>query len=419
MLYDWPVSRRNRTHPRLGALGEFRGLGANDITRVHSGTDIARAGGNVQVWSPDTGLVRRHTPAANGNPSGGGGPIRVGHFSFNHITTVNARPGGQYNGVALPQNLPIHVVEPGSAAYAPRPGVANPQNDADFRRGRVGRAKPAVAYRKIGPNNYERGVFWPRNLPIGTGVQPTDLHCIYYESADGPYADGGNAANCLEVFRNYTNRRKPVAEKLVMYTQVGKRAFLDLGRRGNTATHRAAMGGLDFMLWAHSPFNSKCGVYQIEYEILNHLGNTTRRLNVWRFHDTPPDNRAFDIVDPQLSRFNTVNNKFTVYTITNSRNANINAAYHWEVENPGQWPDGCYAIKVWLKNIRASVGVGRAPTTNERYYVAEWTVKTQANGNRKLTVTRSFRAKAANYQPSFRECANRGKRKPRGKGERR
>lgn len=419
MLYDWPVSRRNRTHPRLGALGEFRGLAANDITRVHSGTDIARAGGNLDVWSPDTGLVRRHTPAANGNPSGGGGPIRVGHFSFNHITNVNARPGNQYRGVALPQDLPIHVVEPGSDAYSPRQGVANPQNDGDFRRGRVRRSKPAVAYRKLAANSYERIVFWPRSLPIGTGVGPTDLHCIYYESADGPYADGGNVANCLEVFRNYANRRKPVAEKLVMYTQVGKQAFLDLGRARRSAVHRPAMGGLDFMLWAHSPFNSKCGVYQIEYEILNHLGNSTGRLNVWKFHDNPPDNRAFDLVDSQLSRFNTVNNKFTVYVITDSRNAVINTAYHWEVENPAQWPDGCYAIKVWLKNISASVGVGQDPRTNERYYVAEWLVETQANGNRKLTVTRSFQRKAANYQPTFKECEKRKERRRREEGRRR
>jgi hypothetical protein len=39
--------------------------------------------------------------------------------------------------------------------------------------------------------------------------------------------------------------------------------------------------------------------------------------------------------------------------------------------------------------------------------VAEWTVTTQANGNRKLSVTRSFRTKAAGYLPSFRECAQR------------
>lgn len=415
MFYIWPVKPFRRTQARLGTLGEFRGQGTNDITRLHSGMDIAVSGGLVEVFSPDVGLVRRFTVAATQNPSGGGGPVRIGHWAFNHIRTVFVTPGTNQGGVRLPQNLPIYVEDRGFTYYVPRAGVANPQNDGDFR-GLQLRGRPIVAYRKNGPNNYSNVSIWPRTLPIGRGVQPTDLHCFYYGTADGPVADGASIRNALEVLDNYRNRVDPLADALRMYTQAGDRLMLDLAQQGASVVHRPAMGGAKFKLWAFSPFNSRCGVYQIDYEILNHLGNTTGRLNSWTFQRLPPDNRSFDLVDPQLSQFNTVNDKFTVYIITNSRNGNINNTFHWEVENPAMWPDGCYAIKVWIYNIRRSQGEGKAPDLNEVLYGAEFKVDTDQQGtNRRIIVTQGFRKRAADWQPAFRECD--GPKRKRGRRE--
>ena len=189
-----------------------------------------------------------------------------------------------------------------------------------------------------------------------------------------------------------------------MYSQVGNAALVDMSKQGAGVIHTAAMGGVKFKLWANSPFNSKCGIYQVEYEIFNHLGNTTGRLNMWKFHQLPPDAKSFDLVDSQLSRFNTPFNKFTVYNLTNSRDANINTDYHWEVENGGKWPDGCYAIKIWLRNIKKSQGVGVDPLVNEVLYGAEWKLDTVAVGRRKIAVTRRFIKRAATWQPAFAEC---------------
>jgi hypothetical protein len=408
MAYDWPVRQFNRTHPRLGTLGEFRGVGANDITRLHSGTDIAVFGGNVEVYSPSVGKVRRFGPNS--------GPIRVGHFGFNHIRTINAQPGNTYNGVTLPQTLPIYVVEAGSPGYAPRAGVATPARDADFNQGTVPANAPAVAWYRIGPDNYEQATLWPRTLPIGTGVGPTDLHCIYYESDDGPFADGAAVANCLEVFRNYVNNKKPVATALKMYTQVNDVLFRDLGAAGQ-AVHRQVMGGLDFKLWARSPFNAPCGVYQIDYEIFNHLGNTTGRLNAWTFHKLPADAVSFDFVDQNLSSFVGPNNKFTVYILTNAINGTINAASHWEIENAAKWPDGCYAIRVWIKNIKRSpAAAGQPVQTNDVLYGAEWTVRTLPNNRRQVRVVNKFKDRVDPWTPAFADCKE--KREPRRRASR-
>lgn len=402
MFYTWPLKKLKTTHPRLGTLGEFRGLGTGDgVTVLHSGTDLAEFGGNLPVYSPDTGLVRRLTRGIGGNPSAGTGPIRVGHFAFNHINNINAKPHSEYigrnnNRIQIHKDLPIYVVEPGKNLFTPKRGVANPQKDADFKARKVKKNPVSLlggSYARIGADNYRNATVWPRTVPIGRGVGPTDLHCIYYESADGSYLDLDNIANCLEVWENYKNEKKPRAMNLRLHAQVGDAFILDFDSTGNKPP--IPPGGATLKVKAFSNFNSLCGIYQLEYRISGEPPFDTGRLNMWRFHKPPPDAKAFVLVDDQLSKFNTVTNKFTYYAFTKSRNENIDDSHHWEVENTTAWPDGHYFISVWLKNIKKSQGVGVDPAVHEREYRAELdlgTVRVPSRGeHRTVRVTKKFK----------------------------
>jgi len=97
MTYDWPTkplhNKGPKKHKILSTFGEFRGNGKGDgLAFLHSGSDIPETGRKLKVFSPDVGLVRRFGQAANGNPSAGEvGPVRIGHFAFNHIKTHLAR----------------------------------------------------------------------------------------------------------------------------------------------------------------------------------------------------------------------------------------------------------------------------------------------------------------------------------------
>lgn len=124
MLYDWPVKPVNGPQPIFGTFGEFRGAAGDGLSTLHGGTDLALGDTNADVFSIDLGLVVRETPAVSGNPSAGGGGIRVGHFGYKHVKTINADPGNS--------KLPIYVVDRDSDFYVPKHGIANPAQDSDF-----------------------------------------------------------------------------------------------------------------------------------------------------------------------------------------------------------------------------------------------------------------------------------------------
>lgn len=409
-MYDWPIKPFKKNKPLLGTMGEYRGDPRKDITALHSGTDlfVGRQAGNLLVYAPSVGLVRRLNPT-RGNPSAGKANIRVGHFGFNHITTPLPNPGADFlwnrKQMRLPEKLPIYVQEVGDPLYTSRKGVRRPRLDAHFQPGKVPSGFPKIAFRKKAADDYEQVVFWPRDVPIGRGVNGGDLHCIYYSTADGPFRQPNAVGNGLEFFKRFSNRRNPKAEGLLMTKRNGGNTLLSLGRNRAAAVHKAGDGGIDFKLFAHTAYRAKCGLYQIEYEILNDQGTTTQRVNLWKFTTHPPRAASFLIVDPMRSRFKTPQNKFTVYSLTHANRRGIAAKNHWEIENSKKWADGCYAIKVWLKNLRGPrpAGGGAAPT-NDVLYGAEWRVKTLASGNRRVTVTSKFEKRPAGWVPAFPGC---------------
>jgi hypothetical protein len=132
-FYDWPTAPLDKTHAILSTFGEFRGM-APDFTQLHSGTDLPEPGREVQVFSPDVGVVTRDSHDPN-NPSKGSGAIRVGHFGFNHPQDVFPKVDAWYGNVYFPPDLPIHLVERGSTVYSPKHANPDLTKDADFNSG--------------------------------------------------------------------------------------------------------------------------------------------------------------------------------------------------------------------------------------------------------------------------------------------
>ncbi len=390
-FYDWPTEKVDRPHAILSTFGEYRGSAPDINTELHSGTDIPEV--NVEVFSPDVGRVRRYGPAANHNLSAGSGPIRVGHFGFNHIATIHAMPGQAMSGVALPADLEIEVVEAGANVYVAGKANPDPTKDADFKTIAIPRTKPVVGYTKNGAR-YEPLTWWPRTLAIGNGVGPTDLHAIYYDTATGPYDEGVATANALEVLRNYSNAVKPVSRGLRLFTHAGNQERLVLDGNGTT-TLIPTDTGAKLKVFAGSPFATNfSGIYELELEITcADAGPSAGHMKqkVWTFHKLPSNARSFDLVDRPLSAWVNVNNpKETDYVLTAGRNGTIDPAFHWELEDTTKWPDCRYTINVWVRNIKQSKGEGETPDLNEVKYTAAVDVVTKANGGRMLTVNKKY-----------------------------
>jgi hypothetical protein len=414
MFYQWPVAPINGPRqPVFGTLGEFRNRAGDGLTRLHGAADIG-LGRQMQldVYSPDTGLVVRETPSVSANPSAGGGGVRVGRFGLKHVLTVLADPGN------TPE--PIYVIDDITVFYLPAGGAANPSADADFKAGTLGdlpagqARRPFIGFRRKGANDYERVRFWPRSVPIGRGVDPTDLHFIRYASASGPYNES-DLRNPLEVVQ-YANDAKPVARDLLMTTHTNEgETRLSFTKAGRSAVFNRDEGGAHFKVHAFSPLQKWCGIYRLDYRIaamapageneaeVNPAGaaaNDTGRLTTWHFTRLPSTNQSFLIVDADRSTFtrpvriaNYPNDaKITFYTLTHSKGVdNVTADNHFELEDPSKWPDGDYTITVWAQNIEESKGVDVAPDVNEVTYSADFRVETSQQGaRRRVTVTRKF-----------------------------
>lgn len=388
-FYDWPTQPTGGPHRILSTFGEFRGAGGDGMTFLHGAVDIPETGNAVKVFSPDVGVLRRS--GASTNPSAGGGNVRIGHFGFVHINTLYARPGATYARVGLPQDFPIRVAEPGTA-YFGAPVNASPLTlplNAPLPQRTLGRNAPAIGYRR-GAAQYEGEVYWPRTLAIGEDPHPTDLHFIYYESSDGAYDDPAALSDPLEVVR-YVNSDDPVARDLRLYTHAGDALAFDFDTVGSGAVLSPAAGGAKLKVAACSRFAGTCGVYELELAIAGEApGGGWARSRVWRFHKLPSDADSRILVDTTLSEFTNVNNKITWYVLTSSRNGSIAADNHWELEDTTRWPDGEYEIRVWVKNIRESRGVGQAPDLNEVAYTARCSIQTDNARNRRVRVTRRF-----------------------------
>jgi hypothetical protein len=403
MFYNWPTSPFKSKHKIYSTLGEFRGSPKGDgVTKLHSGTDLPESGSDRLIFSPDRGLVRRAFPATGSralskNPSAGTGPIRIGHFGFNHISTIFPKPQSTVEGVRLPGTLPIYVVNKGDTVFLAL--KRKPKKDKDFKTGKVKFKKnpgPAIAFRKKANDSYEKVVFWPRNLAIGRGISSTsDLHCIYYQTDGGPYLQRRSIANALEVFVKYTNGVKPDARGLKLYSQRGDTFLLDIKKSGRSAVVLQSMGGVSLKVSAFSAFFGTCGIYELEYAIraAGGDGGALQRTSMWRFRILPSEADSFILVDKTLSQFTNIDKKFTYYVFTKSRNRMINADNHWEIEDRIKWPDGRYDIDVWVKNISKARGAGNDPSVNEVQFRATVDLVTLGRKKREVTVVKGFRKK--------------------------
>lgn len=425
MAYDWPTQPFNNVKKRhlvLSTFGEFRGQGSGDgIAFLHSGFDIPETGRRLEVYSPDVGLVRRFGAAANGNPSAGErGPIRVGHFAFNHITSILAKPGR----AGMPEDLKIYVVEKGAGIFLMDKSAVKAENKrlkAKAKKAKTKKAKakfvpittvgqltdalvkpakvegkPRIGLRKIAKDMYERVTFYPRTLPIGLGVGPTDLHIVYYDTADGPVTDRGNLRNPLPVMKNYANKKRPgIGEVSLNANDKAEKRILLLKKVGDSGIFTADMKGANFKALAFSDFAQVCGVYQLEYEICNDKGQTSGRSRMWKFDELPSDADSKLIVDENLSffpgakAFDKKTIKKTVYRFTRSVGGVISDRNHFELEDVVKWSDGSYTLLIWLQNIAKSNGIGVAPSVNEVKYCFGFSVKTVGKVSRKITVTKA------------------------------
>ncbi len=423
MTYDWPTKPSNNKgkekHKILSTFGEFRGKGQGDgLAFLHSGSDIPETGRKLKVFSPDVGLVRRFGQAANGNPSAGEtGPIRIGHFAFNHIKTHLARPG-KYG---LPADLKIYVVEEGATVflidkeaiqkenkrlkdlakknktkYVPIKTVAQLTDKlVKTAKKKVGK-NPRIGLRRITKDRYERVTFYPRTKPIGMNVGPTDLHMIYYRTPDGPITDRFNFRNPLAVMKNYVNKQLPEIGEVGLYANDKTEGLiLKLEKVGDSGKLTTAMNGVNFKALAFSKFANICGIYQLDYEISNDDGQTTGRSLMWKFDQLPTNRQSRLIIDQNLSTFpapkayNKKSIKRTVYRFTRSIGGVINKRNHFALEDVTKWSDGNYTLLIWVQNIAKSNGVGVAPAVNEVKYCYSFSVRTTGNKKtREITVTK-------------------------------
>lgn len=408
-MYQWPTKEVDENHTNiLSTFGEFRGTGGDaGLAHLHSGLDLLHSGSAERIFSPDTGRVIRWGGAAQT------GPIRVGRFGFNHVTEIFSIPGNTVGNVTLID--PVYVADGSSSFYTAK--VAAPANDFHFERRAVPGANddPFIAYRRRAANNYEETSFYPRIRAIGRGISSAnDLHVIYYDNEEGPYADRAHFANPLKVFINYFNDEPPEADNLMLYTQADNQPVLDLSDTStpNTGVVEPQHGGVNFKVKAGTDLRGYCGIYQLEYMICSDdilleeidptspPSNCTGRINMWRFDKLPPtEAQCFThpvsgpltgIVDPELSRFENVGNKFTVYVFTKSVNGRIRKENHWDIENRAKWPDGNYTVRVWVKNIRRARGPDQYPEVNERKYRARLRLTTSGT---KIKVRRVSRFK--------------------------
>lgn len=403
----WPISpRRGPRMPIFATLGEFRGPG-DGATYLHGATDIGTGREpDWFIWSTDPGLLVRESAATGGapSPSAGGGGIRVGRFGIKHALIVHADPGNT--------PLPIYVIERGTTVYRPRPGIANPANNADFRPLNNLPNQAFDAYRKKGENDYELVRCWPIRLAIAKGIDPTDLHFIYYGTAAGSF-DDTNRGNPLEVVE-YENDVAPEMKDLLM-TPHGDEAQVRVSfdNPDSAGIFLPADGGAQFKVHAYATLHRWwCGVYKLEYRIARAGGveaevdlpgggatHDTGRLTTWQFTRLPGTAQSRLIVDSRRSEFTRPTDlanyaqdaKKTVYTLTHAKGMdNVTAANHWELESPAQWPDGEYTITVWAQTIRKSNGIGAAPDVHEVEYNAGFKVETVNQGARKVSVQRRF-----------------------------
>ena len=417
MSYNWPTQPFNKKHKILSTFGEFRGKRSGDgLAFLHSGSDIPETGNKLKVYAPDVGLVRRFGAAANGNPSAGeSGPIRIGHFAFNHIKTPLAKPGK--NG--LRADLKIYVIKKGATIFQHDNQAIQKENKRLKKLAKQNKSKyvpintigqltdklvktttiknkPRVGLRKIASDMYEMVTFYPRTLPIGRGVGPTDLHIVYYRTPDGPVADRANLRNPLQVMNNYTNKRLPKIGEIGLYANDKMESLiLKFKKVGNSGKLTTSMNGANFKALAFSNFKNVCGIYQLEYQISNDKGQTTGRSLMWKFDQLPTNRQSALIVDENLSTFpgakafNKNSIKRTVYRFTRSESGVINKQNHFALEDVNKWLDGNYTLLIWIQNIAKSNGVGVAPAVNEVKYCYRFNVKTNRNKKiRKIIVTK-------------------------------
>ena len=261
--FHWPFGffllKRNekKSPPIYSSFGEFRSSNSSPASPIliHEATDIDPSPYGRIVFSSSTGFITRHTtsiPPNITNPddrlayagSRGSGPIKIGHFGYNHIRPNvfdwfsfiksesrlgNDSPRAVLVVDGITKIYRVKVVNSqknrGRYGYKFSSSEVTLWKEHDFRKvpkfyrvAKIGR-KEYITVAEILPGRWVWTVYWPKFKAVLQANGPIDMHLSYHsdKSPRSRYLSINDLENPLLYLPYKNTKRNPIIGSIFIY----------------------------------------------------------------------------------------------------------------------------------------------------------------------------------------------------------